>query len=180
MKTRKSILEMLDDSVRWTGMPARVADQISGDPERRHRLLRWTPIWPIAFSCALLVTSLAWPPALDAVPLVTIIGVMAGFWGGLFAMLPGIYHNGPLGRSSLEDDEREAALRKDSLLFSLMLLAALNCVGQPLVMIWSHWQDWKIAQTASVAASAFMLNATLLGCLPTLHASWNLRKLPKE
>jgi hypothetical protein len=180
MKPRKSILELLDDSIRWTGMPARVADHASGDPERRLRPLRWTPIWPIALSCALLVTSLAWPPVLEATPLGMIIGVLAGFWGAVFAMMPGIRMNGPLGKSALDDDEREAALRKDSILFCLWLLAALNCVGQPLLMIVSHWHDWKIAQTASVVTSAFMLNATLLGCLPTLYASWNLPQLPKE
>ena len=95
-------------------------------------------------------------------------------------MMPGIHMNGPLGKPSLEDDEREAALRKDSFLFCLGLLAVLNCLGQPCLMILSHWQDWQIAQTVSVVTSAFMLNATLFGCLPTLYASWNLRQLPKE
>jgi len=28
--------------------------------------------------------------------------------------------------------------------------------------------------------TAFTLNATLLGCLPTLYASWNLEQLPRE
>jgi len=32
----------------------------------------------------------------------------------------------------------------------------------------------------SVVTTAFMLNAALLGCLPTLYASWNLGHLPKE
>ena len=31
---RRSILAMLDDTVRWTGMPARVAAQMSDDPDR--------------------------------------------------------------------------------------------------------------------------------------------------
>jgi len=177
---RKSILSMLDDSVRWTGMPARIADQISGDPDRKHRPLRWLPIWPIAFSCALLVTSLAWPAVLDGVPLGAIIGVMVSFWGGVFAVMPGISMTGPLGKSSLQDDEREAALRKDSFLFCLGLLAVLNCLGQPVLMILSHWQHWQISRIVCVVTSAFMLNATLLGCLPTLIASWNLRQLPGE
>lgn len=177
---RRSILAMLDDTVRWTGMPARVAAQMSDDPDRKHRLLRWSPIWPIAFSCALLVMSLVWPPLLDGMHPGVLIGVVVAFWGGVFAMIPGIHMNGPLGRSSLEDDEREAALRKDSFVFCLGLLAVLNGLGQPLLMILSHLQDWKIAQTASVVTTAFILNATLLGCLPTLHASWKLRQLPGE
>jgi hypothetical protein len=109
-----------------------------------------------------------------------LIGVIVAFWGGVFAMIPGIHMNGPLGKPSLEDDEREAALRKDSLLFCLGLLAILNGLGQPLLMILSHLQDWKIARTASVVTTAFMLNASLWGCLPTLYASWHLRQLPKE
>jgi hypothetical protein len=177
---RKSLLSMLDDSVRWTGMPARVADQISGDPDRKRRPLRWLPIWPIAFSAVLLGTVLAWPSALDGFPLGAIIGVLVAFWGGVFAVLPGISMNGPLGKASLEDDEREAALRKDSFLFCLGLLAILNCLGQPLFMVLSHWQHWQIARIVSVVTTACMLNATLLGCLPTLYASWNLRQLPKE
>ena len=95
-------------------------------------------------------------------------------------MLPGIHMNGPLGIPSLEDDEREAALRKDSFLFCLGLLAFLNCLGQPFLLILSHLQNWQTVHSASVAASALMLNATLFGCLPTLYASWNLRQLPKE
>ncbi len=177
---RKNILSMLDDTVRWTGMPARVVAQMTDDPDRKHRPLRWSPIGPIAFSFALLMISLAWPPPLDGIDLGFIIGPLVAFWGAGLGMLPAIHLYGPLGKSSLEDDEREATLRKDSYLFCLGWLAVLNCLGQPLVLILSHWQDWQTAQTASVATTAFMLNATLLGCLPTLYASWNLRQLPNE
>jgi hypothetical protein len=177
---RRSILSMLDDTVRWTGMPARVAAQMSDDPDRKHRPLRWIPIWPIAFSCALFMISMVWPPVLDGMHPGALIGVIVAFWGGVFAMIPGIHMNGPMGKSSLEDDEREAALRKDSFLFCLGVLTVLNGLGQPLLMILSHWQDWKIAKTASVVTTAFMLNATLWGCLPTLYASWKLGELPKE
>jgi hypothetical protein len=179
-RDRKGILSMLDDSVRWTGMPGRVAAQMSEDPDRKHRPLRWSPIWPIAFSCALLVTSLVWPPVLDGMQSGALIGVIVVFWCGVFAMLPSIQINGPLGKSSLQDDEREAAMRKSSLLFCLAVLAVLNVLGQPVLLILSHWQDWKFARTATVVTTAFMLNATLWGCLPTLYASWNLRQLPGE
>ena len=91
-----------------------------------------------------------------------------------------IHVNGPLGKPSLEDDEREAALRKDSFLFSLGLLVFLNCFGQLLFLGLSILQNWQTAQRVSVAASAFMLNLTLFWCLPTLYASWNMRQLPKE
>jgi hypothetical protein len=142
MKTRRiNILLRLDNALRWTGVPARVADEMSDAPsvDRKHRPLRWIPIWMIAFSCALFILSLTWPSTLNLV-----------------------------------------ALRKDSFLFCLGLLACLNCLGQPFLMILSHLQNWQTAQSAGVAASGLMLNATLFGCSPTLYASWNLRQLPKE
>jgi hypothetical protein len=161
-------------------MPARVAAQISDDPDRKHRPLRWIPIWPIAFSCALLMISLTWPSALDRVSPGAIISIMVVFWCTTVGMAPSIQMSGPLGKPSLEDDEREAALRKDSFLFCLGLLAFLNCLGQPVLMTLSHWQNWQSVHCATVVASALMLNASLLGCLPTLYASWSLRQLPKE
>ena len=172
MKTPgRSILSILDKAVRWTGIPARVAEDMSDAPsaDRKHRPLRWSPIWPIAFACILFVLCLMWPSVL----LTSLGAVIAG-------MAASIHTNGPLGKPSLEDDEREAALRKDSFLFSLGLLTFLNCVGQLLVLGLALLQNWQTAQSVSVAASAFMLNLTLFWGLPTLYASWKLRQLPKE
>jgi hypothetical protein len=168
--------------VRWTGIPANVADEMSDTPsvDRKHRPLRWIPMWPIAFSCALFILSLSWPSALDLVSPGIVIAFMMGLMGSIMAMVPGIQMNGPLGKPSQEDDEREVALRRDSFLFCLGLLAALNCLGQPILLILSHWQNWQTAHSMSVAISALMLNGTLFGSLPTLYASWNLRQLPKE
>jgi hypothetical protein len=177
--SRRSILSRLDNTLRWTGIPARVADEMSDTPsvDRKHRPLRWIPIWPIAFSCALFILSLTWPPALH---LVRLGGVIVAVQVSQLALVLVLHMNGPLGKPSLEDDEREAVLRKDSFLFCLGLLAGLNCLGQPVLMILSHLQNWQIQHIASVAIWALLLNATLLGSLPTLYASWNLRPLPKE
>ena len=171
MKTRRqNILSILDNAVRWTGIPARVADQMSDAPsvDRKHRPLRWSPIWLIAFSCILFVLSFMWESVL-LTSLGAIISAMAG----------SIHMNGPLGKP-LAEDEREVALRKDSFLFCLWALAILNCVGQLLLMCLSHLQNWETAKSVFVAASAFMLNLTLFYCLPTLYASWNMPELPKE
>jgi hypothetical protein len=176
MKNYYRILARQDNALRWTGLPARVAEDMSDTPsaDRKHRPLRWTPILMIAFSFALFILSLTWPSALNLVALIPSMG------GLVVAMTPAIHSSGPLGKPSLEDDEREAALRKDSFLFCLGLLALLNCLGQPFLMILSQVHHWQIARIGSVTASAFMLNATLFGCLPTLYASWNLRQLPQE
>jgi hypothetical protein len=172
MKKRgRNFLSILDDAVRWTGMPARVADQMSDAPsvDRKHRPQLWSPIVLIASSCLLFVLSLKWPSVI-----LTSLG----------AVVPGvasiIHMSGPLGKPSLEDDEREAALRKDSFLFCLWLLAVLNIAGQLLLLGFSILQNWQTADRVFIAASALMLNLTLFACLPTIHASWKLRQFPKD
>jgi hypothetical protein len=178
----ETFLSRLDNSLRWTGFPARVADEMSDDPsvDRKHQPLRWISLWPIAYACALFILSLTWPSALmrfmHSLGLVltpaVVLAVVPALVLVAVSMVPVIYANGPLGKPSLEDDEREAALRKDSFLFCFGLLACLNCLGQPFLMILSHLQTWQTAHSVSVAASALMLNITLFGCLPTLYASW--------
>jgi hypothetical protein len=172
MKTRgRSILSILDNAVRWTGIPARVGKDMADDSivDRKHRPLRWVPIWPIAFSCILFVLSLMWPS-----------GLLTSLGAVIAAMAPSIHMNGPLGKPSLWDDEREMALRKDSFLFCFGLLAFSNCVGQLLLMSLSLLNNWPPGKGVLVAASAFMLNLTLFGCLPTLYASWKLRQPSNE
>jgi hypothetical protein len=186
----ETFLSRLDNSLRWTGIPARVADEMADDPsvDRKHRPLRWISLWPIAYSCALFILSLTWPSALMRftrslglvlTPLVA-LALVPSLVLVAVTMVPVIYANGPLGKSSLEDDEREAALRRDSFLFCFGLLACLNCLGQPFLMILAVFRHWQAAQSASVAGSVLMLNATLFGCLPTLYASWKLKQLPKQ
>jgi len=163
---RRNILTMLDNAVRWTGIPARVTHGPfdARAIHRKNQPLRWSPLWPIAFSAALLVLSFMWPSALW-----TSLGAVVA------AMAPYLHAIGPLGKPSLEDDEREAALRKDAYLFCFGLLAALNCIGQLMFMGLYLLQGWSSAQVVMMGASAFMLNLTLLGCLPTLYASWKWR-----
>ena len=178
-RSHRSILSRLDDSLRWTGIPDRVADDMSDDPsvDRKHRPLRWVPLLVIAFSCFPLVLGLILPLNVSAG---AIVGIMTGLAVSIGTGVVLIYTSGPLGKPSREDDEREAALRKNSLLFCLGLLAGLNCLAQPILLIVSHWQHWQSAHIVIVAFYALILNATLLGTLPTLYASWNSRQLPKE
>lgn len=179
---QQTFLSRLDNTLRWTGIPARVAAQMSDDSsdERKYRLLRWVPIWPIAFSCIIFVTSLIWPPVLNGVSPGAIIAILVSFMGAIMAMVPSIHMDGPLGKPSYEDDEREEALRKDAFLVCLGLLACLNCLGQPLLMILADIQNWQTGHRIGVVASVFLLNIALFGCVPTLYASWQLQQLPKE
>lgn len=178
-RSHRNILSRLDDCVRWTGIPARVAEDMSDRPsvDRDHRPLRWMPLLLIAFSCVLLVLCLILPLKVSPG---AVVGIMTGMALSIVTAGALVYMNGPLGKPSGEDDEREAALRKDSFLFCLALLAGLNCLGQPILLIVSHWQNWQAMQSVVVAVSALVLNAILLGTLPTLYASWNFRQLPKE
>lgn len=178
-RSHRNILSRLDDAVRWTGIPARVAEDMSGDPsaDREHRPLRWIPLLLIAFSCVVLVLCLILPRQVSPASLV---GIMTGLVVSIATGGVLVYTSGPLGKPSSADDEREAALRKDSFLFCLGLLAGLNCLGQPILLIASHWQNWQIAHSVAVVFGALMLNATLLGTLPTLYASWSSRQLPQE
>jgi hypothetical protein len=180
--SHRSTLSRLDDAVRWTGIPARVADALSDAPsvDRKHQPLRWVPLLVIAVSCVQLVVCLIWPLKMDRISLGVAVSIMPAMVLGIMTGVLPVYTSGPLGKPSREDDEREAALRKDSFLFCLGLLAGLNCLGQPILLIVSHWQNWQTVHSAIVVICALILNATLLGTLPTLYASWNSRQLPKE
>ena len=180
--SHRSILSRLDNAVRWTGIAARVADDMSDDPaiDREHLPLRWVPLLVIAFSCVLFVLCLIRPLKLDHVPPGAVVSIMTALVVSIVTGVLLIHTSGPLGRPSREDDEREAALRKDSFLFCLGVLAGLNCLGQPVLLIVSHWQDWQNVHSAIVVFCALILNSTLLGTLPTLYASWNVRQLPRE
>src|SRR5438876_7563575 len=133
--SHKSILTRLDDAVRWTGIPARVADHMSDDPsvDRKHQPLRWVPLLIIAVACVQLVVCLIWPLKMDRLSLEAVVSIMPGMVLGIVTGVLIIYTHGPLGKPSREDDEREAALRKDSFLFCLGLLAGLNGLGQPIL-----------------------------------------------
>jgi hypothetical protein len=170
-KRGRNFLSMLDNAVRWTGIPARVTDQMSGAPsvDRKHPPLRWIPIWLIASSCTLCILCFIWPSVL-----LTSLGAV------IASIAPSIHMYGPLGKPSLEDDEREAALRKDSYLFCFALLAFLNCAGQLLLLGLALLLNWQTTHVVFVAASALMLNLTLFGCLPTLYASWKWPQLSRE
>ena len=117
---------------------------------------------------------------MDRFSLGAVVSIMPGMALSIMTGVLVMYTSGPLGKPSREDDEREAALRKDSFLFCLGLLAGLNGLGQPILLIMSQWQNWQTGHSAFVVISALILNATLLGTLPTLYASWNFRQLPKE
>ena len=176
--SHRSILSMPDSTVRGFGIPD---DRFNGASlDRKHRPLRWAPLLVIAVACVQLVVCLIWPLKMDRISLGAVISIMPGTVIGIVVGVLIVYRSGPLGKLSREDDEREAVVRKDSFLFCLGLLTVLNCLGQPILLIMSHWQNWQPGHSAIVVTCALILNAALLGTLPTLYASWSFPRLPKE
>lgn len=157
---RKSMLERLDALVRWTGSESR----------RQYRPKRWLPLLPMALGAVFVIAA-------------TIVQLPAGLFGlaAAFCTLgAAINGSGPLGKPSLEDDEREAALRKDAWLFCLAVLAFANILGQPAFALTAMLQAWPVERVAGALFAVFMCNVLWLTSLPTLYASWKLPKLQEE
>lgn len=169
---RKTALEWMDSLVRWTNASDMVKrDMSSEDSESRRNLpMRWLPLIPMGCGAGLVFAAIALP-----VP-VMFYGIAGAMSGGM----PFIHINGPLGKSSVDDDEREAALRKDAFLFCFAILAIANILGQPLLMVMAALDHWTIARTMGLAVAVVIGNLAWFTSLPTLYASWKLPRLSDE
>lgn len=169
---RKSALQRMDALVRWSGAAEAVSADMADDADtrRRHRPMRWLPLLPVTCGAGLIGLAIAHP-----------IGSM---WyvaaGPIVAAMTMVSINGPLGKPSLDDDEREAALRKDAFLFCLAVLAFLNILAGPALMVMAALNEWKIEQMAGVAFALVIGNLAWFGSLPTLYASWKSPQLSSE
>ena len=145
-------------------MPQRVARSLSetGAGQDKHRPRRWLPLLPIIIGIGMVIM-VCWVRS----PW-TVLG-MGGLIGGLIAP---IKQQGPLGKPALEDDEREAAIRKSAYLFCFGALAILNVVGHPILMALCFSRNLAAERILAIEFASFFLNLALVGSLPTLHASW--------
>lgn len=164
MSTRhKTALQKMDALVWWTRASEQVRHDMSADAgDRRHRPLRWLPLLPMASGAGLVMAAIAF----------SLPGTAYGVAAAMMAAATAIALNGPLGKSAIHDDEREAALRKNALFFSLALLAIANIITGPVLLVAAVWQGWPVERTAGVAFALFMGNMTWFVSLPTLYASW--------
>lgn len=164
----RTVLQRMDALVWWSSASDRVQDDMSGDADgRRYRPMRWLPLLPMACGAGFIFSATAFP-----VP-----PMSYAIAGPAIAAAAAIALNGPLGKPSIDDDEREAALRKNAFFFCLAILAFLNIVGGPVLLFTAAVNAWATERTIGVAFALFMANMTWFVSLPTLYASWKLPKL---
>ena len=170
--TGKTALQKMDALVRWSGSSETVERDMSmhADTGRRYRPMRWLPLLPMACGAGLLYSAIAFPVAHALYVLAApIVGTMAA-----------VSINGPLGKPSIDDDAREAALRKDAFLFCLAILAFSNMVGGPALMVTAALHGWGIERMLGIAFALVIGNLAWFGSLPTLYASWKSPKRSKS
>lgn len=168
---RKTMVQRMDALVWWTNASDRVRHGMSDEPDEHvHGPMRWLPLLPMALGAGLIYSAIAF-----AVPLMSY-----GAAGAILAVASSIPINGPLGKSSIDDDEREAALRKNAFLFCLAFLAVANIVAGPVLLVASALNEWPIRRVLGVAFALFFGNMMWFISLPTLYASWKLPKLSDD
>lgn len=165
----KTALQKMDALVGWSSASDMVRRDMSSEPDtgRRFRAMRWLPLLPMACGAGLLFAAVAFPvgPAFYAL-VAPIVATMAA-----------VSINGPLGKPSGEDDEREATVRKDAFLFCLSVLALCNIVLGPILVVSAGLYGWPIERSVGIAFALVVANLTWFGSLPTLYASWKSPKL---
>jgi MFS family permease len=168
---RRTALQRMDALVGWSNGADKVRhDMVAEADARRRGPRRWLPLLPMAFGAGLVAAALT-----HAVP-----AVLYGVAGLAVAAGGSIATNGPLGKPAVDDDEREAALRRSAYFVCIALLACANIVGGPLVLVAAAWHGWGVARVLGIAFALFMANMTWFVSLPTLYASWKLPSLADD
>jgi hypothetical protein len=163
----KTFLERLDDSVRWTGIPALAERGV----RRRHR--RWLPIAALVWSTAGLLFSLLRPDIFWVGYAFLITGSSIGNFGPMFGPLIPFMSPEPI-------DERQRSERSDAYLVAFTVIGMVAFVGMLVLAAVTVLQDWpRDLLVKEMIALALYLFA-LLTTLPTLYASWKTRPIPDE
>jgi hypothetical protein len=155
----------MDALVWWSSGSDRVRQDMSSEADGgRYRPMRWLPLLPMAWGAGFVLSAIAFPMPLMSYAVA----------GPAIAAAAAIAINGPLGKPSIDDDEREAALRKNAFLFCLAILAFVNIVGGPILLFTAGLNEWTAEHLTGVSCALFMGNMTWFVTLPTLYASWRL------
>jgi MFS family permease len=163
----KSLLERLDDSVRWTRIPALAESGV----RRRHH--RWLPIAALALSTGGLLLSLQRPSLFWVGWGLLIAGMSIGnFLPSFGPLVP------PLSSESV--DERQRSQRRDAYLFAFVAIGIVAVLGLFALAGAAAVRDWSrdLLLREMVALTLYLL--ALFTTLPTLHASWKTRPIPDD
>lgn len=166
MDRKKTILDRLDDSVRWTGL----AEVAQARPRRRH--LRWLPVVALTTGTAGMLTVITWPQGYHYFigHAGVIFGFLIGSWLPLFGPLK------PWG--TLEAvDEFDRALRRDAFFVGFATISIVAFLG--------IWLLVGVTVTEGLTRDALLRAMTSFGlyllslysAVPTLYASWTTRPI---
>lgn len=163
--TRRTLAELLDDSVRWTGIPA-----MSERPVRR-RPLRL----PSTMALSLAGAGFATMAASGFAGRLAAIGyaiLMIGFAIGVFVRIFGpLKHFGTVNE---QVDELDRAVRARAYLVTFAVFAATTIVGLFAIMA-TLALGQSVETTGRATMALFFVLMTILSALPTAHASWSWR-----
>jgi len=171
----KTILQRLDDVIRWTGFPKRVeADLRRGKGAPPLRRSRWLPLVLLVIVSGLVVRY-ATNPALFAAfdPAEIVIRTITALFP---CLVTASTFFGPLNprRGSEQADEWEEALGHRALFFSAIVVGGLELAGVPVLIAIAFIHNWS-SQTILVEIGLWLLYLFMLFQLAaTLHASWSM------
>jgi len=164
----RTALQRMDALVWWSNASDQVRHDMTSDAdERRYRPMRWLPMFPMACGAGFMCAAIAYPLPLMSYAIAA----------PAMAVAAAIAINGPLGKPAIDDDEREAAMRKNAFFFCLAILAFANIVGGPMLLFAAALKEWAADRILGVAFALFMANMTWFVSLPTLYASWKSPRL---
>jgi hypothetical protein len=165
--SRKPLVQRLDDSVRWTGIP----DLVMRTPRRRPQ--RWWSTLAIVAATAGLVVAIGWPALRWPGYAVLVTAFSIANFMPMFGPLKPWAGTEPI-------DERERAGRARAFLIALSVISFVAVFGLWTIVAMSTVGDWSAATLRlSIVDLAFYI-AALYSALPTCIASWAERRLPDE
>lgn len=165
--THKTFAERLDDSVRWTGIPALAA----GTQHRRP--LRWTSLAILLLATGGIGATLYGASLYLPGQAVTMLCFgMAGFVRLLGPVKP-------FGTAE-QVDERERAEREHAHMLGHWTTMALAIAGLWIIVALSMIASWDVVRLQGELVTLAFYLMTLSAILPTVYASWRYRPLSGE
>jgi len=171
----KTILQRMDDCIRWTGIPKQVEAALRpGNAARPLRQSRWLPLVLFVIATGLVIryaTDTALLMSVD--PIESVIRTFGFMFPGL---VPAATYFGPLGprARSVRMDEWEAALVHRAIFFSLILVGALQMLGIPLLIAIAFIRVWSSDVILIELGLWSVYLCVLFQLIATLHASWSM------